>query len=294
MANAWKYAVALLGVFALLFLAYFGIQKVHLEEDGQPNPGIQVKSGSTSPNSTSAAVNNDPVELVQSPSRVEVSSGYSSYDDFKPFVVYEQNLDAAEKGDARSQYVVAKMLQTCAGSIRSRDRLKEIRDQGKLSEETILGMEKDYERCREFHKEFQDIKSVRDTWYESAASKGLAVAQLHQHVYGVRDPLTKEEFQQLLLPALENAGDDPFIMEDALFYVNVFFSEHAEWRYVERAAWNIVYCRASPRCDESSLVTDQLALVHKPAELESIEQLASSYTKAINERRWADLDLTHP
>lgn len=176
-------------------------------------------------------------------------------EDYHPFNVYMQYLDTAREGNPRSQYIVAKMLATCAGTTRTRERLDEIRNSGRFSDEVLLNMEKSFDRCQNFHRESEDLQTLQGTWMAAAASQGLEAAVLHQHVWHTGDKLSDQQFKDMLVPVLMSSASDQYMLEDALYFINVYFARHATWRGEQRAAWAILHCSASPECDANDFVS---------------------------------------
>lgn len=213
-----------------------------------------------------------------------------------PIDQYRNHIESAKAGDSQSQFIVASALSTCVDSVSSLAQLEEIRATSGLSEKAVSNLEQRFLECEDFHKVVKDLRTARDTWVESAASQGSDIAILYRDVFqtGTEEPLSKEEFRSRLIPSLENGLESPEVMDDALQFVSIFFARHAEWRHMEWAAWNVLYCRASTVCKEENVMLYEITSVYKPAEIEEIKNMVASYSKAIEERNWPALELDHP
>jgi hypothetical protein len=215
---------------------------------------------------------------------------------YNAFQLMEQHMEAARAGNARSQYLVSRLLSECVGSPSSMEQIDRLRQNEAFAGDIVSDLEVSLERCKPFHERYGDLRTQRETWLESAAANGSHVAILEKHLLNsiAEDEYSKEAFQAKLIPALVEASESEHVLDQAIFGVQVYFSNFAEWRSLERAAWTIVYCQSSLVCDLDKVHADEIELVFKSHEIESIRALADDYAKAIIEKNWEELDLTHP
>jgi hypothetical protein len=222
------------------------------------------------------------------------SNAIDSYADFQPYEIYERYLQDAKRGDTKSQYIVSRMLEECAGTVKSESRFQELREEGVIAEASIKRMEQQHQKCKPFYAEHNDMTTEAEIWLESAANEESSLAKLRIASQLAPEEVPRSEFKPMMIAALKESQGNQILETDALFFIVSFFSRYDEWRDSERSAWTVVYCRRNFNCDEDMLIEKELSLAYKAPQLEEIVSVADEYALALEEGRWGDLDLDHP
>ncbi len=210
----------------------------------------------------------------------------------EPSLIYNEYIRDAERGDARAQFIVAQVLRACPSGKLTEAEAQELKYDHNFPQEFKDAFAEQWERCSALYDRLPgtDNREAYLSWLETASANGSAIAKLERDLTYNSDALAEEHYLSLIPQAFEEAGDDDYLRLQAFYSVLQYFSQYRDWQEEQRAAWDILSCRAEPGCEENELMSEYYPGYH-PHEIESIKAKAESYLKALEDKDYYSLEL---
>lgn len=194
-----------------------------------------------------------------------------------PYQQYANNIDAAESGDARSQYRVASALATCDESVRKAD-LPKYRSGQNTDSEILATIEYWSYRCESLHDLMtaDELKRKRNEWIQKSLAQDYPLAVLLEYSADLPPEINRRE---LIADAL--AEDDEGIYRLLMFY-------HARLDIVgsyESTSWGLHACAVDPTCESDELLHVYLTEYHE-TQSKMILETTVKIRDAIDNKDW--------
>ncbi|MFV8816222.1 hypothetical protein [Haliea sp. E17] len=206
-------------------------------------------------------------------------SGLSSIYLRTPEDLYRENIEAAESGDPKSQFQVARALKECLG-VSKTDVIQRLEQQNTLPEQFIATMKARAERCDALAVIIGDDLSRWEThyaWLEKAADAGnrdavVWMASIHPEAF---EGSTVR--QHIIDAALEAPGTDLA----ALSQVTSYLAHYSAYEESDYYTWQLALCETRSDICTPDAIRAYIQYYAGDAQLESSESTAQAIRQAL-------------
>jgi len=201
-----------------------------------------------------------------------------------PIELYEQNINAAHKGDMRSQYNVARALHECTGTP-DRTTFEGMLQDGSISLELAKIVEESVANCTPLFElvSTSEIDGTYQEWMKKSVQGGDALAASWNLMFGP-GKTSADESRKIVIAALKE--NEPVVYYQVAAYV----ANRDRDSVLEEEAWVLMGCRRLPACIPGAYESF-LKQEYYGYQVEEIFGSADRLEKLIDEKDWDSLGL---
>ena len=201
-------------------------------------------------------------------------------------VVYVNNVEAAQSGDANAMYLVSKTLRSCASVLRSDEQHAAMLERYPLVAEQLTA---EYEHTRAVCRplwavlpEDMDLVHASKTWLQRAADGGKQSALLETELGALADR-SDESLASLESLVVRAAAEDSY----QAFYMTADYVRERSNSEFAYEAWHLLACEEDPNCFEELHQMD-LEWRLLPEDVSAVRRYSQTLREAIAENRLHD------
>ncbi|WP_143327905.1 hypothetical protein [Colwellia polaris] len=178
--------------------------------------------------------------------------GLASIYPISPLELYQNNIEKAELGDPKSQYLVARAIRECKG-LANESKVQELTNENLVGEDVLLVIKAHASYCKDFVEAFPTIEL--DDWNSHYEWLVKAKENNNHDAMAWYMDLHPDQFsQEQALDILSNAfdsrkSDDFLVYTNALTYISNFVPDSS----TVRDSWELAICEVRNMCDESTM-----------------------------------------
>lgn len=289
--NRLLLAAAALG--AALAAAYFGTDgfRSQLAQDTDksipgagstlPSPAEPPKRSEQSGSERTLATASGDNSVPRTP-KDEVESALES---LNPAELYLRYISQAESGDHNAQYVLVTALQECQDVPSTTAEIDDLRRSGTPTD-ILTAVESRFQRCRPLLVSVSDLNAEYQHWYQAALESQHPLLLVQQRNVDL------EEKRERVKAAISGDYPEPYLYSRAYLEAAILYREYPEQIDMHRdAAWQLVYCGASLKCNSAGLLEYFRNEKYHAHEVEEILTIQTSIEAALQRGDWNALGL---
>jgi hypothetical protein len=212
---------------------------------------------------------------------------------------YNKHLKRAEAGIIEDKYLVSSILNSCSlyMTLEEIDIIRREESQFHLDGTLSLELEDIHHKCYELNESLNglSIKNLHESWRESAASQGYALAKIEIEME--KGNMKREKLLKLLQVSFKQSNGNEYLMDRLTYHMRYFYTEFMDnSNEVEKTvdhnsiAWEHLSCIPNVNCSQ---IEFELLLESNfdKNQINEILKTSEHYKKAIRNEDWESLGL---